>query len=375
MRFCFVSTMDGSPWGGSEELWSQAALRLREGGHEVSANVVWWPAPSPRLLALGSHGVDIAFQRRPTNLITRIHHEAMRLGWLDDYRRQWLKKHRPDVVVISQATNGDGLEWMERCGELHIPYVTKVSCNSESWWPADELADRMLTAYGQAHSILCVSRRNLEMLEAQVGGRLPNAIVGWSRYNVPHSEPVPWPVDDGVWKIACVARLEPGAKGQDLLFAALARPAWKDRPVEVNLFGAGPCDRSLRRLASGHGLAQVQFRGQVDDVRQIWARHHLLVLPSRFEGLPLSLIEAMLSARASVATEAAGGGYLCLEGQTGFIADAPSSSAVDAALERAWDARNRWQAMGQAAYELACRMVSKDPVGDFCRSILLAAGH
>jgi hypothetical protein len=39
MHILFISTMEGTPWGGSEELWSQAALRLLEKGHRISASV------------------------------------------------------------------------------------------------------------------------------------------------------------------------------------------------------------------------------------------------------------------------------------------------------------------------------------------------
>ena len=34
MRFAFVSTMVDSPWGGSEELWSQTAVKLKQTGQE-----------------------------------------------------------------------------------------------------------------------------------------------------------------------------------------------------------------------------------------------------------------------------------------------------------------------------------------------------
>lgn len=37
LRFVFISTMHGYPWGGSAELWSQAARRLRAAGHDVAA--------------------------------------------------------------------------------------------------------------------------------------------------------------------------------------------------------------------------------------------------------------------------------------------------------------------------------------------------
>jgi hypothetical protein len=42
MKWAFISTMEGCPWGGSEELWSRVARWLLEGGHEVYANVKFW---------------------------------------------------------------------------------------------------------------------------------------------------------------------------------------------------------------------------------------------------------------------------------------------------------------------------------------------
>ncbi|MGI9165004.1 MAG: hypothetical protein ACR2G5_01205 [Pyrinomonadaceae bacterium] len=52
------------------------------------------------------------------------------------------------------------------------------------------------------------------------------------------------------WNLACVARLEPAAKSQDLLFQVLALPQWRDRPLQIKLYGSGPCERSLRQLAA-----------------------------------------------------------------------------------------------------------------------------
>jgi len=39
MKIAFVSTMNNDPWGGSEFLWSETALRLLRAGHTVTANV------------------------------------------------------------------------------------------------------------------------------------------------------------------------------------------------------------------------------------------------------------------------------------------------------------------------------------------------
>ena len=59
MRFAFISTMSGAPWGASEELWSQAAVRLSQAGHEVQASVVYWPCLSEKVTGLRLKGVAV----------------------------------------------------------------------------------------------------------------------------------------------------------------------------------------------------------------------------------------------------------------------------------------------------------------------------
>ena len=67
----------------------------------------------------------------------------------------------------------------------------------------------------------------------------------------------------------------------------------------------------------------------------------MLVMPSRFEGLPLAIVEAMLCARPVVATDVAGHAEVVEDGVTGFLADAPTVGAIAAALERCWVRRGR----------------------------------
>src|SRR6516164_9327186 len=55
----FVSTMSGSAWGGSEELWSRAAVDLARQGLRVSASVHGTSPPHHRILELAQLGVHI----------------------------------------------------------------------------------------------------------------------------------------------------------------------------------------------------------------------------------------------------------------------------------------------------------------------------
>jgi glycosyltransferase involved in cell wall biosynthesis len=371
VRFVFISTMSGYPWGGSEELWSQAALRLRKEGHDVSASVPWWPQLSPKVMVLAERGIELFIQPpAQASLPFRAWRKIKRSLGRNKSEFQWLVKQIPDLVIISQGGSRDGLEWMKFCRDAGLPFVVIVQCNADNCWPKDDEGVEMAKAYRTARKVFCVSRHNLKLLECQIGGLLPNAEVVWNPFNVPADQSPAWPKATGVWKLACVARLEPAAKGQDLLFQVLAQPRWRDRPVEVNLYGAGPYEQILKRLANHWQLKNIHFRGHVANVTEIWEENHLLVLPSRHEGLPLALIEAMWCGRPAVVTDIGGNAEVCVDGETGFVAAAPAASLLEQTMERAWERRHEWQAMGKAARARVEKLIPKDPVGEFCRQLV-----
>ncbi len=371
MRIFFVSSMASAPWGGSEELWSQAALRLHQQGHEVAASVVWWKQLSPKITSLEKQGVEIVTQTRPpAGLPAKAWRKIKdRLPSSVSPGFSLLRRKQPHLVVISQGYTQDGLQWMRFCKELNLPFVAIVHCNAEFCWPLDQIGGEMALAYRAARKVFCVSRHNLELLECQIGEPLPNAAVIWNPITVSAGEPPAWPKEDGVWKLACVARLEPAAKGQDLLLQVLSQPQWHGRAVEVNFYGSGPCEQGLKKLANRLQLKNIYFRGFATDLRKIWEENHLFVLPSRCEGLPLALVEAMWCARPSVVTDIGGNAEICVDGETGFVAAAPALILLEQTLERAWDRRHEWKSMGKAARAQAEKLIPKDPVGDFCRQL------
>jgi glycosyltransferase involved in cell wall biosynthesis len=93
------------------------------------------------------------------------------------------------------------------------------------------------------------------------------------------------------------------------------------------------------------------------------------VLPSRYEGMPLALVEAMLCGRTCVVTDVAGHRELVRDGINGFLAKAPTVELLDSAMNRLWDARCELKQMGSSAAEDVRRWVSSDPVGDFVREL------
>lgn len=373
-RIVFLSALESAPWGGSEELWSRTAIRLRKNGHSILACVRHWKPESVEVSKLTDAGIELTLREPgPFSLPRRLLHTLRRrlspksiidpscLGVC-----KALTSFRPALVLISQGGNVDGLHWMEWCREMGIGYVSVIQANAEHLWPDDVLADRLLAAHQYAKATYFVSQANLELFENQIGARLSNAKVVRNPYSVSYDATPPWPINDGTIRFACVGRLVPMAKGQDLILQVLALPQWRNRPIKVSLVGGGPMERSLRRLATQLGVQnKIDFFGHVTSIENVWAEHHALLLPSRYEGLPLALVEAMLCKRPAIVTAVAGNCEVLEDGVSGFVAPFPTVDSLANAMERAWSRRSTLQQMGLVAGREIRNLVSRDPEAAF----------
>jgi glycosyltransferase involved in cell wall biosynthesis len=379
MKIAFVSTMNNDPWGGSEFLWSETALRLLRAGHTVTASVSGWPQRVSQVAALMKAGVKIQERRLTPDLLPSRTLKRVALMMFDPFIRQtfrkqimcWLTQVNPDLICISNGSYADNTPLLEILMGSGFPYVTVAHANAEHLWPDDQRARIILELYRNARRTFFVSKGNRRLLETQLGVQLTNAEVIRNPFNVRRDAAPAWPANSEPVSLACVARLDPSAKGQDILLHVLAREVWRSRPIRVSFYGKGRCEESLRRLADRLQLQdQVRFCGHVDNIENVWATHHALILPSRFEGLPLAIVEAMHCGRPAIVTDVAGNAELIEAGVTGFVAEAATEEHLHAALERAWDQRQNWQQIGAAAACAIRELVPADAVGDFAQKLL-----
>jgi glycosyltransferase involved in cell wall biosynthesis len=157
-------------------------------------------------------------------------------------------------------------------------------------------------------------------------------------------------------------------KGQDILLRILSAQKWRSRPITVSFFGTGYDEQGLHELARLLALKNVHFAGPADDMEIVWKTHHALVLPSRSEGMPLVVLEALAMGRPVIVSKSGGTPEYVYEGVNGFLAEA-NTEDFEAAMERAWMQRQQWPQMGFKAAELIKEQVARCPEEDFANEI------
>jgi glycosyltransferase involved in cell wall biosynthesis len=141
-------------------------------------------------------------------------------------------------------------------------------------------------------------------------------------------EPMPRPRPGPI--IGAVGRLEP-QKGFDVLLRALRDV----EDVTLVLIGDGSEREQLRSLAGSLELDdRIVWQDWSDDVRSYLPAFDVFVLPSRFEGFPLVVLEALLAETAVVATNVGSVAEAVRHEETGLLVRADNAAALAAALRR-----------------------------------------
>jgi glycosyltransferase involved in cell wall biosynthesis len=373
IKIAFISTMYGETWGGSEHLWGQTAHALLKEGHRVAAGVNHWPGPSGEWDSLEAAGCELHVRQFIPRLHARVINRLLPTSKHlppPNSKHDWLVEFRPDLVVVSQAFVDDGLEVLEMCRHNSWKYASIVHTATESHWPGDGTYLRLRDAYHAAVAAFFVSEHNLRLTERQIAARIPLAEIVRNPFGVDHRHPLPWPEDGEEYKLACVGRLQPNAKGHDILLEVLSREEWRKRPVSVTFFGKGTNRNHIEELAALLDVRNIRFGGFVSGVSEIWKDHHAVVMPSRMEGLPVVLVEASLAGRLSICTRTAGIPEVVDDGVTGFLCMAPEANLFAEAMERAWENRERWAEMGMQAADKVRALVPEHPAETFAARLI-----
>lgn len=139
--------------------------------------------------------------------------------------------------------------------------------------------------------------------------------------------------------VLCVSRLHP-EKGIAELVEATALLRDRGIALRVAVAGGGEAEGELAALIARQGLEdRVALLGRRPDVADLLAAADVFCLPSRHEGLPLSVLEALRAGLPCVATAVGGVPDVVVDGETGLLVPPSDPPALAAAMARALEDR------------------------------------
>lgn len=144
------------------------------------------------------------------------------------------------------------------------------------------------------------------------------------------------------------------AKGFDRLIDAFALLAHRYPDWSVVIYGRGPESKNLKAQIRSHGLTdRIFLAGEARDITSMWSTGSIAVVPSRYEGFGMSLLEAMASGLAVVAAEVPIGPRQLIDHHSNGLLAEPTVEGISAELELLMgNPELRWK-LSQAAMDTA----------------------
>ncbi len=140
-------------------------------------------------------------------------------------------------------------------------------------------------------------------------------------------------------------------KGLDIMIDVAAKVLARHHDAVFVVAGAGPLDGEVQAWAQKAGMADAfRFIGSIETVPLHLAACDMVLLTSRWENLPISIVEAFRCARPVVATDCGGVGEL-VDDQVGFLCPVGDVEALSDAVNSLLDSPELCKAKGHAALE------------------------
>ena len=283
MKILFISTMAGSKWGGSEELWVKSADYALKQGNEVIVSVYDWGDLHPKLANLKEKGAKLHLRKRifyGSSVKQRIKGFVVKKMFASNQILK-LKSYKPDAIIISQGTIYECMfpEFLDLQSSSKAKTIIITQANSEyETLPAVcfELGRKL---FSNAFKLYFVSKRNEVVAERQLAMKFNNSNVVSNPANLADFEICKWNESEIVY-FAFVGRLNSTVKGLGVLLEILGQEKWKNRGWVLNLYGQGEDEAYLKELVKLYKLEnKVIFNGFINDIKKVWNVNHILLMP------------------------------------------------------------------------------------------------
>jgi glycosyltransferase involved in cell wall biosynthesis len=263
----------------------------------------------------------------------------------------YLRQSRPDVVLAFFGLPSGAVAWLLKV-LFRIPYVVSLrggdvpGFRPYDFWLYHRIAMPFLNVIWHGASAVVANSAGLRKLAKEFDPSVDIVII-------PNGVDTQYfSMADRSWsspRILSVGRIV-HQKGFDLALEALA--ALEDIAWEWRVAGDGPQMPNLKEILRKHGLQdRVRFLGwqSVENLRAEYRAASLFLFPSRHEGMPNAVLEAMASGLPVIASRIAGNEELVLPGKTGLLVAPEDADELREALRDLLSDEARREQMGRAA--------------------------
>ena len=374
MRVAVIPTIREYPWGAPGHCMGVLVEALLKGGHQV----LWFVAPIDldypevgRIQAAGARVVLLPPLPATYFRLRRLRASVGNLLGQAQTLEAQLAAFQPEHVFLNQ-----GGTW---CG-IHAPYFEALQpyagrysfiCHLNLPGPAllGSLRERAHRLVAGAANVFFNSEWCHRLAEWQLASSIPNHRFFHYPVRFRFEAALPWP-RNSIPRLAMVNRLDTHHKGIDLALAAVAQLREAGIKLQLSIYGSGPEEGYLRELAKYFKVDdEVEFKGYTDRIEEVWRNEELLLLPSRFEGLSVAMIEAMGFGRPVLRTPYGGAAEWIEDGVNGYLCPAAEVPLLCDTLQRALAGRAGWEQMGRQAHARVKTALQPDPARVFLENL------
>lgn len=141
-------------------------------------------------------------------------------------------------------------------------------------------------------------------------------------------------------------------KNFESLIRAFAIVVKEERNVRLTIYGEGPCRPRLEGVIKELGLEEtVALPGIIENVQEVYAQADIFAITSRFEGMPMALLESMCSSLPSVGFDTCGVRDFLRDGYNGISVPFGDIDALAAAMNRLFTSPEERVRLGKNARE------------------------
>jgi glycosyltransferase involved in cell wall biosynthesis len=231
--------------------------------------------------------------------------------------------------------------------------VAQDHMNLASYRPA--LRHAIVQAYRRLDALVVLTEQDLAAYQRALEGAATRVEC------IPNGVPAPRLAPSALNAKVLIAagRLEP-QKGFDLLLDAFHTVAAKHPDWQLWIFGAGTQrDQLATQIEDLHLIGRAHLKGLVDRFDEQLAAASMFVLSSRFEGLPMVILEAITAGLPVVAFDCpTGPAEVITHGQSGLLVPAQDVPGLAAAICQLIEDPTKRHAMGATALEESKRFSS-----------------